>query len=545
MQEHQLPRREFLAMLAAAFPAATTIDWQAFPRGRPRRRAANDYDAIIIGSGLGGLACATAFARQGYAPLVIEQHDKPGGFATAFARPGGFLFDVSLHSTGAGERDGVRNLIAGLPEITDVEFVLHPSLFRAVYPEHDIRAPQRDPDGYVALLVGLFPEEREGIEGLFADMRGLADEVARISNASGRVDLSRFPVDFPYLFRLNNRTWGEMVDARLRDPRLKAIVSSQWGYYGLPPSRLACFYYAIPFIGYLTHGGCYPRGRSQDISDALARYITGHGGKVLLNTKVEKILVNQQTATGVATADGAQYTARAVVSNADPFATFHRMIDDRSGCAEYLAAWQRYSVSLSCFQVFLGLKRDLVGRLGLTDSEVFVASGYDPEADYALALAGDVEHGGFGLSLYDAIYPGYSPAGKNTVNILALQGYGPWEPYEADYRAGRKTAYHAQKMRMADLLIEKAERTLLPGLRDAIEVMDASTPLTNVRYTGHHRGAIYGWDQTVNNSGSTRVGHATPVRNLYLAGAWSRPGHGYGAVIPGGIECFSEIVSAW
>jgi prolycopene isomerase len=352
-------------------------------------------------------------------------------------------------------------------------------------------------------------------------------------------------VDFPYLFRLNNRTWGEMVDARLRDPRLKAIVSSQWGYYGLPPSRLACFYYAIPFIGYLTHGGCYPRGRSQDISDALARYITGHGGKVLLNTKVEKILVNQQTATGVATADGAQYTARAVVSNADPFATFHRMIDDRSGCAEYLAAWQRYSVSLSCFQVFLGLKRDLVGRLGLTDSEVFVASGYDPEADYALALAGDVEHGGFGLSLYDAIYPGYSPAGKNTVNILALQGYGPWEPYEADYRAGRKTAYHAQKMRMADLLIEKAERTLLPGLRDAIEVMDASTPLTNVRYTGHHRGAIYGWDQTVNNSGSTRVGHATPVRNLYLAGAWSRPGHGYGAVIPGGIECFSEIVSAW
>jgi prolycopene isomerase len=298
-------------------------------------------------------------------------------------------------------------------------------------------------------------------------------------------------------------------------------------------------------MGYLTQGGCYPKGRSQDISSALARYITGHGGTVLLNTKVEKILVGDRTATGVATADGAQYTARAVVSNADPFATFRRMIADPSVVAECEAGWDRYSVSLSCFQVFLGLKRDLVGELGLTDSEVFVETGYDPEAGYAQALAGDVEHGGIGASLYDAIYPGYSPAGKNTVNILTLQGYGPWEAYEADYFAGRKTAYNAQKQRMAELLIDKAERTLLPGLRDAIEVVDASTPLTNVRYTGHHRGAIYGWDQTVTNSGSTRVGHATPVKNLYLAGAWSRPGHGYSAVIPSGLECFGEIVSTW
>jgi prolycopene isomerase len=98
---------------------------------------------------------------------------------------------------------------------------------------------------------------------------------------------------------------------------------------------------------------------------------------------------------------------------------------------------------------------------------------------------------------------------------------------------------------MADVLIRKAEQVLLPGLSDAIEVKEIGTPLTNVRYTGHHRGAIYGWDQTVNNSGSTRVGHATPIENLYLAGAWSRPGHGYGAVIPSGLECFAEIMRTW
>lgn len=543
MTDHRLPRREFLAMLAAAFPVAT-LDWHAFPRGHGRKGAANDFDAIVIGSGLGGLSCAAAFARQGFRPLVIEQHDKPGGYATAFARPGGFVFDVSLHSTTVEERDGVLNLIPGFPEITDVEFLLHPTLFRAVYPEHDIRAAQRDPHAYITQLGDLFPEERGGLAALFEDMQGLFDEVNRLTSAQGQVDMSRFPTDFPCLFRLHDKTWAAMLDARIRNPKLKAIVSGQWGYYGLPPSRLSCFYYAIPFLGYLSAGGCYPRGRSQNISNALARYITAHGGTILLNNRVDRILASNGAATGVTTADGTAFTGKVVVSNADPFTTFRQMIADQSALAEYEAMWERYSVSLSSFQVFLGLKDDLVGKLSLTDSEIFVEPGYDPEASYAHALSGDVEHAGVSITLYDAIDRGYSPPGKNTINLMALQGYDPWEPYEADYLAGRKTAYNQAKHRMADVLIQRAE-AILPGLSGAIEVKEIGTPLTNVRYTGHHRGAIYGWDQTVNNSGGSRVGHATPIRNLYMAGAWSRPGHGYAAVIPSGLECFGEIMNTW
>jgi prolycopene isomerase len=98
---------------------------------------------------------------------------------------------------------------------------------------------------------------------------------------------------------------------------------------------------------------------------------------------------------------------------------------------------------------------------------------------------------------------------------------------------------------MADILIDQAEKTLLPGLRSAIDVIEIGTPLTNVRYTGNYRGAVYGFDQTLNNSGQNRLGHKTPIKNLYLAGAWSRPGHGYGAVIPSGLECFGEIMQEW
>jgi all-trans-retinol 13,14-reductase len=544
MESQPLPRRDFLKMLAVTFSAAS-FDWDAFPVGPFRPKGTNDYDAIVIGSGLGGLSCAAAFARQGFKPLVIEQHDKPGGFATAFTRPGGFRFDVSLHSTTVGQRDGVYNLIQGFPEITELEFLLHPSLFRVIFPDHDIRVAQRDLPAYVKTVTDLFPDEKEGIAGLFEDMGGLAKDIQRLSAARGNVDMSRFVQDFPFLARLNNRTWGEMLGMRVKNPKLKAILSSQWGYYGLPPSKLSCFYYALPFMGYLTYGGFYPKGRSQDISNALVRYIEGHGGTVLLNTRVNKILLKDGSAVGVATTDGKEFGSKVVVSNANAFDTFRTMLPGQKLTAEYEEKWKQYSVSLSCFQVFLGLKEDIVKKAGVTDSEIFVETSYDPETSYAGMLMADVEHGGMGVSLYDNINPDYSPSGKNTVNILTLQGFEPWEKFEKDYLAGNKEAYRKEKERMADVLIQRVEERLLPGLSRAIEVNEIGTPLTNIRYTSNYRGAIYGWDQTVNNSGNTRVGHTTPIKNLYLAGAWSTPGHGYGAVIPSGLECFGEIMRTW
>jgi prolycopene isomerase len=195
--------------------------------------------------------------------------------------------------------------------------------------------------------------------------------------------------------------------------------------------------------------------------------------------------------------------------------------------------------------VFLGLKQDLVGKFGIPDSEIFVEEGYDADSAYQAALSADVENGGFVVTLYDNVDKKYSPPGKNTLNVMVLQGYEHWQKYESDYFKGNKTAYRKEKERMADILISKAEQRLLPGLSKVVEVKEIGTPLTNVRYTGNNRGAVYGWDQTLDNSGMRRLPHNTPIRNLYLSGAWTRPGHGYGAVLYSGLECFQEIMQAW
>jgi phytoene desaturase len=545
MTANNWDRRGFLKSLQAGLPLLVW-DWKSFPRGGQEKLPAGSYDAVVIGAGLGGLSAAAAFARQGYKVIVLEQHEVPGGYASSFKRAGGFTFDVSLHSTTVGIRNGVANLIEAFPEIEDVTFVPHKVLYRAIYPEHDIRVPNRDLPGYIKLLKANFPAEAEGIDGLFADMRGLRDDVNNLSRAGGRVDMASFPAKFPHLFKNLNRPWGAMVDDRVKDPKLKAVVSGLWGYFGLPPSKLSPFYYALPVIGYLEGGGYYPLGTSQKISDAFVRLIRTNGGEVKLNTRVEKILTRGHAAYGVRTEDGAEYLGRAVISNANAPDTFNRMLDEQDFLKAHLARMEKLSISFSSLLVWLGLKRDLVHKVGLEESEIFYSTGYDVEAEYRAALAGGLpEDPGFGLFVYDNLHPGLSPKGKNTLNIIAPQGYDYWKKFEADYFSGRKAEYAKEKMRLADILIDKVEKTLLPGLRKAVEIVEVATPLTNLRFTSNPRGAIYGWDQTLDNSGNRRFPQKTPVKNLYLSGAWTFPGHGYGACIPSGLACFSQVMEDW
>jgi len=545
MSNEYQSRRSFIKMILAAAPALA-FDWSVFPVGAFAADSDTDNrDVIIIGSGLGGLTAAAAFARQGFRAIVLEKHDRPGGYATVFNRPGGFQFDVSLHSTSVPQTDGRRH-IQGFPEITAVEFLPHPSTFRGIFPDHDITCPQCNPDEYIDRLKKLFPAEISGIDSIFETMRGINTDIEKVQKLRGEINYRTFPFDYPHLFKAYSQPWGQIVDSCIKDIKLKGIINAQWEYYGLPPSKLSPIYYALPFMGYLENGGYYPRGGSQAISDAFVDFITSHGGKVMLKTTVDEILIENGAAYGVRTADGQTYNARAVISNANAHDTFKKLMTPGDNLSEYLKKMSGYTVSLSSFQVWLGLKTDLVRSLGLTDAEIFHFDSYDPETAFEAMVEGRIEdEGGYGLTLYDNLYDGYSPAGKNTVNIMTLMGYDYWKKYEADYFSGNKGAYKADKERIANLLINRAEQTLMPGLRDAIEVIEIGTPLTNVRYTVNYRGGIYGWDQTLDNAMPNRMPQTTPIDNLYLSSAWTQPGGGYGGVIWSGLNCFSEVVKNW
>ena len=164
------------------------------------------------------------------------------------------------------------------------------------------------------------------------------------------------------------------------------MLAALWGYYGLPPSQLSGFYYANATGGYLKNGSYYIKDRSQNLSDAIAEVIEDHGGTVLYDTRVEKILVKNGTVEGVALSGGETLPARAVVSNASVPATFGEMVPQEAVPADYRKKLDEYKPSISSFIVWLGLNQDLRGKIKAFSTHV--SSGRGPEADYRSMFAG-------------------------------------------------------------------------------------------------------------------------------------------------------------
>jgi prolycopene isomerase len=162
-----------------------------------------------------------------------------------------------------------------------------------------------------------------------------------------------------------------------------------------------------------------------------------------------------------------------------------------------------------------------------------------------MALRGEIEKVPYNLCLYDNLYEGYSAPGTATLQIFVLSGFDPWRRFEAEYRKGQKTAYAAEKKRWADTLIKRVEADLLPGLSMMIAVRDAATPLTNWRFTGNTEGAIYGYEQSIQNAFMNRIDNQTPIEGLYLAGAWGEPGGGITGVLRSGRLTFEQMMHTW
>jgi prolycopene isomerase len=532
-------RRSFLTMSAMA-TAAVALDWGNISAFAAKMSSKKDYPTVVIGAGLGGLVCGAYLARQGIPVTVVEQHSVPGGYATSFDRASGkFSFEVSLHGTSI-HNNGAARILKDIGVLDKLELTELPEVYRLKTPDIDVTVPQRDPDAYVQTLSQHFPDEAEGIRGFVDEMLGIAEEVDTLSRNKGKFIRLLFPLQYRKMWNVRNKTLADLMGEYVKNPNLQNILAGLWGYFGLPPSRLSGFYYANATGGYLKNGSYYIKQRSQDLSDAIAEVIEDSGGNIRYDTPVSRILVKDGAVGGVELADGEVLTARAVVSNASAMATFGQMLPEDALPRDYVAGLKSYRPSISSFVVWLGLNRDI--RRKVTGFSTHVSSGRGPEADYQSCLRGEVEEGSFGVAVYDNIFSGYSQPGTSTLQLIFLCGYEPWRRYEAEYDNGSKEAYNREKARWTDILIQRAEKHLIPGLSSMIEVKEAGTPLTNRRYTGNTDGAIYGFEQSMDNAFMNRIKNRAPIKGLYLASAWGNPGGGYAGVFRGGQGAFQALM---
>lgn len=545
--DRKVSRRTFLAAVTAT-AAGCALDKTKIQDFAKTMGPKSNYPTVIIGAGLGGLCCGAYLAQQGIPVTIVEQHQIPGGYATSFKRGSGkFNFEVSLHGTSIHNNTTAR-ILQDVGVLDQIKLVELPEFYSLKVSGQDIMAvPERDPQAYISLLSKKFPQEELGIRNFVQEMIGIAEEAELLSKENPTVEglfyKLRFPSRFPKMWKVRNQTLADLLNAHVKDAVVKEYLAALWGYHGLPPSRLSGFYYAVATGDYLKNGSYYIRERSQDLSNALAKSIESNGGQIMYGARAEKILVESGAVKGVELRGKNVLPSRAVVSNASAISTFKQMLLPNTLPSRYMERIDTYNPSISSFMVWLGLKEDIRSRI--RHAHVYVGSRQGAEESFKYMLKGDVERMSFGVSFYDNIFEGYSQPGLSTVSITALCGFEPWKKFFDDYRTGRKDAYNQEKQRWADTLIKRAEEMVMPGLSSMTEVREASTPLTNWLFTGNTQGAIYGFEQSMDNSYMNRIDNRTPIKGLYLASAWGNPGAGFAGVLMGGHNTFLKMMEDW
>ena len=541
MFSRKISRRSFLTT-SSIFTLLLGLDWKRVAAYAARMGPKENYPTVIIGAGLGGLCCGAYLAKHGIPVTVVEQRDRPGGYAASFGRAEGkYSFEVSLHGMYA-KNNVVERILEDLGILKQLELVQLSEVYHLSTPDHEISVPQRDPEEYIRMLSRHFPAEEEGIRRFVQEIVGIACEADEL-HQKGMCASLVFPFKYPKMFRVRNKTLAELLNRYIKDPRLQTILASLWDFHGLPPSKLAGLYYAVAKGECLRNGTYYVKERSSDLSFALADVIKREGGQILYETPAEKILIKNGAVKGVKLARGKILPARAVVSNANATATFGSMLPKGALPTDFSQELETFVPSLSSFIVWLGLKREIRGKIPFCGIQTVTKRG--PEEDYESCLRGDVEKIPLRVSLYDNIYAGYSKPGTSSLRVFCLTGYGPWRKFEKDYKAGQKEAYRKEKERWANTLIRRAEKEILPGLSSMIEVREAASPLTNWRFTRNPGGAIFGYEQTLNHAYIDRKDNRTPIKGLYLASAWGVPGGGFWGVLLTGQMAFEEMMEDW
>jgi prolycopene isomerase len=496
-------------------------------RGESRRDA---YDVIVVGSGIGGLTAAALLARAGRSVLVVERHDRVGGYAHAFRR-GRYLFDSAVHLVGGCEPAGfeggglIHSLLTTLGVRDRCDFARIDPCYAAVYPGAVVRAPcsieefiqaHTEEDHTQAKALRQFLQE-------CLDVREETRRASQLPSPFGAVTDAR---RFPSLLRYRRATLAQVLDAQLDSPELKTLVGTLWPYLGLPPSRVSFLYFANMLMSYLTDGAFYCRGSFQRFADALAAAITQNGGEILLKSCVRRIRVEGGRACGVVLEHGQRIDSPLVLSNADASQTIEELVGPESFPTRYVESLRRMKPSLSSFIVHAAASLSLAGREPC--HETFLFSSFDHDQAYRSSLAGDPTW--LSVTVPTLADPSLAPAGQHLLILTTLVPYGTqsrWRTPGRDRLTGR--------------LLEMAERHF-PGLGERLEFVESGTPRTLERYTRNTGGALYGWELSPAQVGSGRLAGSTPITGLRLVGHWTQPGGGIYGVVSSGIVTARSVL---
>lgn len=494
-----------------------------------------DCDVAVIGSGVGGLSAAVAFARAGLRVQVFEQHWLPGGWSQSFTREG-YQFSPGVHYIGEVHPDGpMGSLFRGLGLGNDLSF------FRQNVDgyEHAFIAGERFdfPAGRRALersLVDRFPSERAGLGRYFDTIDAMYGELRHISSAYGASGPLSIPIRrIPTLARHAWRRYSKFLNDFTTDERLRAVLSIQAGDHCMPLEACPSILHTAVTSHYM-EGGYFPKGGGGAISHALIEALRRHGGDIQLSTSVDRILIRDGRAVGVRLADGTEVSASRVISDADPGVTWGTLVDRehyrfRDRVRMRVTGWSPGSMSL-----FFAVDCD-VRELGIDSGNIWYSRTHDVSETYRFARRDPIPSGplpGFYLGCSSLKDPSARQDGHHTFEMFSFVSSDPFQCWADSKPDDRPKDYLALKQAYTDRMFDALDE-VIPGLRDAVVFKTLGTPLTNQRYIRATRGAIYGTERYLRSVGPFGWPIQTHIPGLFQVGASTLSQGVYGAARSG------------
>ncbi len=484
-------------------------------------RIVPEYDAIVVGSGIGGLAAATRLSQRDQRVLLLEASNDFGGYTRPVVY-GEYKFDLGIHYIGKlGAGETFRDLLDQLGH-DELEFIeLDPEGFdHYIFPDYEFKfCKGREP--LAERLITDFPHEERGIQKIF-------EVIKKIDLATTPKELIKggFSSWIPYLFKhplaikYSRLSYQSYLDGIISDQRLKAVLSALLFDVALSPDQVPAAT-ALVVWGYYLDGAYYPKGGSMGLRDAFVKKLRDGGAELIHSSLVTNIKKNDKTWV-VRTEKGEEFTSSVVISNIDPKVTICSLIDRNLVPSRVYRKASGLQPSASIFSVYIGTDLNLP-EMGLTTGNIAQFADWDlrPYYDAWSGYSPPAFEAGYLINSPSVRDPegGLAPPGHHSLQILSgwsFEAVEKWAILDSDVK---REEYEKYKKEISDKAVMAAEQHV-EGLSDHISMVECITPLDCKQRVRAVRGGIYGPAHIPSQVGSGRFLSLTcGIEGLYLAGA--------------------------